>query len=114
MSVYRGGLWPTVIIDFLETIVFDLGAGRIDFRGHVHLPAILFHNHLRAIVTALGSSVYDRPFRPAHRQKDVDAQAIVQFVVTTTTSPPGDMRTEPWSDATPGGVAEVRLKQQDR
>ena len=62
----------------------------------------------------LGPSVYDPSFRPTRDQEDVGARSMIQSIATTTTSPPDEVKTEPWSDPAPRGVAEVRLTQLDQ
>ena len=81
-----------VAIDSLEAIVFASAAAHINTEG-THIP---LWSSPRAAVAKLGPRVYDRLFSPAHSQEDVGEQSMVQFIVTTTASPPGEMRTEPW------------------
>ena len=83
-------------IDSLEPIVFDPAAVHINTRGCTHPHAVLTRDHLRAAVAKLGPRVYDRSLGPVHGLEDVGEKSIVQFIVTTTASPPGEMRTEPW------------------
>ena len=63
-------------------------------------------------MAGLDPMVYDSSLRPACDQEDVGAQSMIQSIVTTPTGPPDEVQTEPWWDATSGGVTEVRFVQQ--
>ena len=110
-SVELGGERSTAAIDSLKVIAFDLAAMCMSIEGHTHLPAFLVHDSPRE--ADLGLSVYHRLFQLARHLEETDARPLFQYIVTTTTSPPEDLRTEPWLVVTLGGAAEARLMKRD-
>ena len=110
-SVELGGERSTAAIDSLKVIAFDLAAMCLSIEGRTHLPAFLVHDSPRE--ADLGLSVYQRLFRLAHDLEVTGARPLFQYIVTTTTSPPEELRSEPWLAATLGGAAEARLMKRD-
>ena len=110
-SVELGGERSTAAIDSLKVIAFDLAVLCMSIEGRTHLPAFLVHDSPRE--ADLGLSVYHRLFDLARRLEDTDARPLFQYIVTTTTSPPDDLCTEPWLAVTLGGAAEARLMRRD-
>ena len=110
-SVELGGERSTAAIDSLKVIAFDLAVLCMSIEGRTHLPAFLVHDSPRE--ADLGLSVYHRLFDLARRLEQTDARPLFQYIVTTTTSPPDDLCTEPWLAATLGGAADARLMKRD-
>ena len=110
-SVELGGERSTAAIDSLKVIAFDLAVLCMSIEGRTHLPAFLVHDSPRE--ADLGLSVYHRLFDLARRLEQTDARPLFQYIVTTTTSPPDDLCTEPWLAVTLGGAAEARLMRRD-
>ena len=110
-SVELGGERSTAAIDSLKVVAFDLVTVRMSIEGRTRLPAFLIHDSPRE--ADLGLGIYRRLFRFVRALEDVGAQPSFQYVVTTTTSPPGELRTEPWLVATLGGAAGERLLRRD-
>ena len=110
-SVELGGERSTAAIDSLKVIAFDLAVLCMSIEGRTHLPAFLVHDSPRE--ADLGLSVYHRLFDLARRLEETDARPLFQYIVTTTTSPPDDLCTEPWLAVTLGGASEARLMRRD-
>ena len=110
-SVELGGDRSTAAIDSLKVIAFDLAVMCMSIEGRTRLPAFLVHDSPRE--ADLGLSIYQRVFRLAHDLEETGARPLFQYIVTTTTSPPDELRTEPWLAATIGGAAESRLMKRD-
>ena len=110
-SIELGGERSTAAIDSLKVIAFDLAVLCMSIERRTHLPAFLVHDSPRE--ADLGLSVYHRLFNLARRLEETDARPLFQYIVTTTTSPPDDLCTEPWLAMTLGGAAELRLMRRD-
>lgn len=110
-SVELGGERSTAAIDSLKVVAFDLATVRMSIEGRTRLPAFLIHDSPRE--ADLGLGIYRRLFRFVRDLEDVAARPLFQYVVTTTTSPPGELRTEPWLVVTLGGAAGERLLRRD-
>lgn len=110
-SVELGGERSTAAIDSLKVVAFDLATVRMSMEGRTRLPAFLIHDSPRE--ADLGLGIYRRLFHFVRALEDVGARPSFQYVVTTTTSPPDELRTEPWLVATLGGAAGERLLRRD-
>ncbi len=110
-SVELGGERSTAAIESLKVIAFDLAAMCMSIEGRAHLPAFLVHDSPRE--ADLGLSIYQRLFRLVHGLEEMTAQPLFQYIITTTTSPPEELRTEPWLAKTLGGTSEERLLKRD-
>ena len=110
-SVELGGERSTAAIDSLKVVAFDLVTVCMSIEGRTRLPAFLIHDSPRE--ADLGLGIYRRLFRFVRALEDVAARPLFQYVVTTTTSPPGELRTEPWLVETLGGAAGERLLRRD-
>lgn len=105
LKVSQGGERSTAAIDSLKIVAFDIAALLLAVEGAAHLPTFLLHDSPRE--ADLGQSIYDRLFRFI---QGLENQAHFQYIVTTTTEPPSDLRREPWLRATlRGGPAQDRL-----
>ncbi len=109
-SVELGGERSTAAIDSLKVIAFDLAVMCTSIEGDTHLPAFLIHDSPRE--ADLGLGVYHRLFRFARDLEGGD-QPPFQYIVTTTTSPPDELRLDPWLVETLGGSAAERLLKRD-
>ena len=110
-SFELGGERSTAAIDSLKVVAFDLATVCMSMEGRTRLPAFLIHDSPRE--ADLGLGIYRRLFRFVRALEDVTARPSFQYVVTTTTSPPDELRTEPWLVATLGGAAGERLLRRD-
>lgn len=110
LSVELGGERSTAAIDSLKVIAFDLAVMCMSIEGGIHVPAFLVHDSPRE--ADLGLSVYQRLFHLA-RSLEKDEPPLFQYIVTTTTRPPDELRDEPWLRETLGGTAETRLMRRD-
>ena len=106
-SVELGGERSTAAIESLKVIAFDLATMCMSIEGRTHLPAFLIHDSPRE--ADLGLSVYQRLFWLLHGLEDMTDQLLFQYIVTTTTSPPDELRTRPWLTETLGGASKERL-----
>ena len=74
----------------LKAIVFDVTALLMSLEGRSELPAFLIHDSPRE--ADLGLSLYHRLFRLLHKLDDPNGEAPFQYIITTTTEPPEDIR----------------------
>jgi hypothetical protein len=100
----------TAAIDSLKVVAFDLAALVLTLEGHTHLPAFLLHDSPRE--ADLGRSIYDRLFEFGRKLEGFGPAPLFQYIVTTTTEPPGEFHSEPWLRLMLGGspAAERLLK----
>lgn len=110
-SVELDGERSTAAIDSLKVIAFDLAVTCMSIEGRTRLPAFVIHDSPRE--ADLGLSIYQRVFRLAHDLEETGARPLFQYIVTTTTSPPNELRTKPWLAETLGGAGESRLMKRD-
>ena len=110
-SVELGGERSTAAIESLKVIAFDLATMCMSIEGRTHLPAFFIHDSPRE--ADLGLSVYQRLFWLLHGLEDMTDQLLFQYIVTTTTSPPDELRTRPWLTETLGGASKERLMKRD-
>ena len=112
LKVEMGGERSTVAIDSLKILAFDLAALCMTMEGATHLPAFLLHDSPRE--ADLGLTIYYRLFRLVRALEEVGGQPLFQYIVTTTTPPPEDLRKEPWLRLRlQGSPAEERLLKRD-
>jgi len=99
------GARSTAAIDSWKAVAFDLSALTLACEGLAHLPPWLLHDSPRE--ADLGESIYERLFTFV---STLEQMAQFQYIVTTTTPPPADMRKAPYLRATlKGGPASDRL-----
>ena len=84
----------TAAIDSLKVVAFDLAALVLTMEGHSRLPGFLLHDSPRE--ADLGRSIYDRLFEFARKLEGFGPSPLFQYIVTTTTEPPGEFHSEPW------------------
>lgn len=112
LGIRMGGNRSTAAIESLKVIAFDLATVILAIEGHGHLPAFLIHDSPRE--ADLGLSSYHQVFALARSLEALGAEPPFQYIVTTTTRPPDDVRCEPWLRATlRGGPASERLLRRD-
>jgi hypothetical protein len=112
LGIRMGGNRSTAAIESLKVIAFDLATMILAIEGHAYLPAFLVHDSPRE--ADLGLSSYHQLFALARSLEGVGAEPLFQYIVTTTTRPPDDVRCEPWLRLTlRGGPASERLLRRD-
>lgn len=111
LSVELGGERSTAAIDSLKVIAFDLAVMCMSIEGDTRLPAFLIHDSPRE--ADLGLSVYHRLFHLVRDLEQAGSQPLFQYIVTTTTRPPGELLAKPWLCETLGGAAKERLLRRD-
>ena len=111
LSVELGGERSTAAIDSLMVIAFDLAAMCMSIEGQAHQPAFLIHDSPRE--ADLGLSIFQRLFSVVRSLEDIGDRPLLQYIITTTTSPPSELQTKPWTVVTFGGFGEERLLKRD-
>lgn len=111
LTVQLGGNRSTSAIDSLKVVAFDLAALCLSIEGATRVPAFLIHDSPRE--ADLGLPLYDQVFHFARWMEEIGQQPLFQYLVTTTTRPPDELRIEPWLRVTLGGTAEARLMRRD-
>jgi hypothetical protein len=84
----------TAAIDSLKVVAFDLAALVLTMEGRSCLPGFLLHDSPRE--ADLGRSIYDRLFQFGRKLESFGPSPPFQYIVTTTTEPPGEFHSEPW------------------
>lgn len=84
----------TAAIESLKVLAFDIACLCLSVEGATRVPAFLLHDSPRE--ADLGLSIYDELFHLARDLENQGGTAVFQYIVTTTTRPPEDMRREPW------------------
>lgn len=108
LKIQMGGNRSTPAIDSLKIVAFDIAALCRSIEGDTHVPAFLIHDSSRE--ADLGLAIYHNVFELARWLESVGKTPLFQYVVTTTTEPPSEMRKKPWLVLTLGGApAEKRL-----
>jgi hypothetical protein len=108
LKVELGGERSTAAIESLKVVAFDLSALAMTIEGQTRLPGLLVHDSPRE--ADLGRSIYDRLFVFAKKLESFGPFPLFQYIVTTTTEPPGEFNSDPWLRLTVRGApAEARL-----
>lgn len=84
----------TAAIESLKVLAFDLACLCLSVEGSTRVPAFLVHDSPRE--ADLGLSIYDELFRLMRELEGQTESAPFQYIVTTTTRPPDDLRRDPW------------------
>lgn len=84
----------TAAIESLKVLTFDLACLCLSVEGMTRVPAFLVHDSPRE--ADLGLSIYDELFRLIRELEELTETAAFQYIVTTTTRPPDDLRCDPW------------------
>lgn len=112
ISVYFNGERRTPAIESLKVLVFDLACLCLSIEGSTHLPAFLVHDSPRE--ADLGLSIYDKLFHLIQEMEMATEATAFQYIVTTTTRPPDDLRCDPWLILTMNGTpGSQRLLKRD-
>jgi hypothetical protein len=77
-------------MESLKTLVFDIAAMLMSIEGRAGVPAFLIHDSPRE--ADLGESIYHRLFRFAASIESLSAQPPFQYIITTTSDPPAEIR----------------------
>jgi hypothetical protein len=102
----------TAAIESLKVLTFDLACLCLSIEGATCLPAFLVHDSPRE--ADLGLSIYDELFRLMRELESMTDAAAFQYIVTTTTRPPEDVRCDPWLRLTlKGAPGSERLMARD-
>ena len=112
LTVNVDGDRRTAAIESLKVLAFDLACLCLSIEGATHLPAFLVHDSPRE--ADLGLSIYDELFRLVRELEEMTGTIAFQYIVTTTTSPPHDLRCDPWLKLTlKGAPGSERLMARD-
>ncbi len=84
----------TAAIESLKVLAFDIACLCLSIEGKTCVPAFLLHDSPRE--ADLGLSIYDELFRLMHELEEITQSPTFQYIVTTTTRPPDELRCEPW------------------
>lgn len=84
----------TAAIESLKVLAFDLACLCLSIEGATRVPAFLVHDSPRE--ADLGLSIYDELFRLTRDLEALTETTAFQYIVTTTTRPPDDLRRDPW------------------
>ncbi len=99
-------------MDSLKAIAFDLATLLMSIEGRTGLPAFLIHDSPRE--ADLGLSLYHRLFRFIAELEGVATEPPFQYILTTTTEPPEELRKPPYVVAQLSGAIESeRLLRKD-
>lgn len=102
----------TAAIESLKVLAFDLACLCLSIEGATRIPAFLVHDSPRE--ADLGLSIYDELFRLMRELEEMTGTAAFQYIVTTTTRPPDDLRCDPWLRLTlRGAPGSERLMARD-
>lgn len=94
ISVDVDGDRRTAAIESLKVLAFDLACLCLSIEGATRVPAFLVHDSPRE--ADLGLSIYDELFRLMRELETLTMTTAFQYIVTTTTRPPNDLRSDPW------------------
>ncbi len=108
IKVPAGG---TAIVS-LDVFLFDLAVVAMAIEGKTRHPGLLIHDSPRE--ADLGGSIYAGLFDLAMKLEGFGPAPLFQYIVTTTTEPPGEFRSLPWLRLSlRGAPAEERLLRAD-
>lgn len=93
LSIDLGGDRVTAAIDSLKILAFDLAAMSRSIEGATRVPAFLLHDSPRE--ADLGLSIYHELFRLVRDLEGTADPPPFQYIVTTTTEPPGAFKGDP-------------------
>jgi hypothetical protein len=95
-------------MESLKAIAFDLAALLMSVEGHSMLPAFLVHDSPRE--ADLGEAIYHRIFRFVRSLEPLGNDPPFQYIITTTSRPPDELRVSPFLVAEfQGSIAKERL-----
>jgi len=112
LAITMGGNRSTAAIESLKVIAFDLATMILAIEGRVNVPAFLLHDSPRE--ADLGLSSYHQLFALARLLEELSPEPLFQYIVTTTTRPPDDVRRGRWLRLIlKGGPPSERLLRRD-
>lgn len=112
LKIDIGGDRRTAAIESLKVLAFDLACLCLSIEGATRVPAFVVHDSPRE--ADLGLSIYGELFRLVRDLETQAAEPLFQYIVTTTTPPPEDLRRDPWLRLTlRGSPGPARLLAQD-
>ncbi len=82
----------TAALDSLKIVAFDLAALHMAVEEKADLPAFLVHDSPRE--ADLDGQLYERLFSLLHQWEESSGAPCFQYIVTTTTAPPKELRSE--------------------
>lgn len=94
LEIERGGKCTTAALESLKVVAFDLAVLALSIEGQTYLPAFLLHDSPRE--ADLGASLYSRLFDLAKRFEHAGSSPVFQYIITTTSSPPEQYRSDEW------------------
>ena len=77
-------------MESLKAIAFDLAAILMSIEGRTIIPAFLIHDSPRE--ADLGISIYHRWFRFIASLEQLSTEPLFQYIITTTSEPPSELR----------------------
>ncbi|ATQ69095.1 DUF2326 domain-containing protein [Methylosinus trichosporium] len=80
----------TAALESLKIVAFDLAALHMAVEEKADLPAFLLHDSPRE--TDLDGQLYDGLFRLVHQWEEQVETPCFQYIITTTTAPPTELR----------------------
>jgi hypothetical protein len=92
-------------MESLKAIVFDIAALLMSIEGRVALPSLLIHDSPREADLAL--PLYHRLFQFMSDLEALATDPPFQYIITTTTEPPVELRAAPFLGLTLGGNADA-------
>lgn len=109
LLVEEHGERDSAAVATIKLLAFDLAALTSSAEGHGAFPRFLIHDGPRE--ADMAEDIYERLFLFARElEKCFSGEPSFQYVLTTTTRPPGEFQAEPWLRLTLAGVpAEERL-----
>lgn len=91
-------------MESLKAIAFDIAVLILSIEGQANLPAFLVHDSPRE--ADLGLSHYHRLFRFMAKLEELGTPPPFQYIITTTTAPPDELRAAPYLVAQLDGMDE--------
>lgn len=90
-------------MESLKAIAFDLAATLMSIEGRTVVPAFVVHDSPRE--ADLGVSIYHKWFRFIASLEKLSAESPFQYIITTTSEPPSELRSSGFVVATLHGAA---------
>jgi hypothetical protein len=88
-------------MESLKAIIFDIATLLMGIEGKTALPTFLVHDSPRE--ADLGLSLYHKLFRFMAQLESLGDAPPFQYIITTTTEPPNELRVVPFLAATLSG-----------
>lgn len=99
LHVADRGERESAALETLKLLAFDLAALTESIQGRGSVPRFLLHDGPRD--ADLAEDIYERIFLFARKLEECfEGEPSFQYIITTTTQPPAELRQEPWLRAT--------------